>query len=158
MPYGRNRCLDPEGTTVRAVRPTVLTLAAALALAACSSSAGDTPSSSAPGGSSSAGSQAPEDITTTAAAVSTGLTKIVVLAGRISAGATNSPDEGKKLSKGLEPLWRPIEGTVKKNDPDTYLSIEDAFAELESGDPAKSAKASADLTGVVARYLAKNPG
>ena len=64
----------------------------------------------------------------------------------------------KLASKGLEPVWQPIEGTVKKNEPDIYLDIEDSFQRMESGDLANAKKGARSMAGAVDAYLAKHPG
>jgi hypothetical protein len=144
---------------MRAVRASVVAgvAATAMMLAACSSSGTSSRTPAGTGGST-ASSLAPEDITTTAAAVSDGLAKLVVLSKDIATRTARSSDDGKEAAEGLEPLWRPIEGTVKKNDADTYLSIEDAFAGLESGNSAQAATAAADLSRAVTSYVAKYSG
>src|SRR4029079_10422553 len=72
------------------------------------------------------------------AEVTAGLAALKTVGDRIAAapGGTAS----KALSKGLEPVWQPIEGTVKKNEPDLYLDIEDSFQRMESGDLANAKK------------------
>jgi hypothetical protein len=64
----------------------------------------------------------------------------------------------KEAAEGLEPVWQPIEGTVKKNEPDIYLDIEDSFQRMESGDVANAKKGAAAMATAVAAYLAKHPG
>ena len=64
----------------------------------------------------------------------------------------------KLASKGLEPVWQPIEGTVKKNEPDLYLDIEDSFQRMESGDLANAKKGAQSMATAVDAYLAKHPG
>jgi hypothetical protein len=98
---------------------------------------------------------APEEKRTTAAAVTTGIKGIDALATTIGAA---SADAGKTLSEGIEPLWQPIEGTVKANDANTYLAFEDNFALLESGDVTKAQKGAAGVKAAAAAYLAKFPG
>ena len=48
----------------------------------------------------------------------------------------------KTLNDTIEPAWQPIEGTIKANDPDTYITFEDNFAVLgdaiDSDDAAKA--------------------
>ncbi len=55
-------------------------------------------------------------------------------------------------------MWQPIEGTVKKNEPDIYLDIEDSFQRMESGDLANAKKGAAAMATAVDAYLAKHPG
>ena len=51
-----------------------------------------------------------------------------------------------------------MEGTVKKNDPDRYATIEEDLSLLESGDQAKAKTGAAEMTKVVDAYLVKYPG
>jgi hypothetical protein len=90
------------------------------------------------------------------AEVTVGLTALKALGGRISAANTGAGS--KALSKGLEKLWQPIEGTVKQNEPDIYLDIEDSFQRMESGDLANAKKGAQSMQTAVDDYLAKHPG
>jgi hypothetical protein len=131
---------------------TALALVGALAgLVGCSGSSG----SSGESDTAATTSVAPEEKRTTAAAVATGIKGIDTLAAKIGAA---SADAGKTLSEGIEPLWQPIEGTVKANDADTYLAFEDNFALLESGDVAKAQRGAAGVKAAAAAYLAKFSG
>src|SRR5689334_19191963 len=139
-----------------------LALAAALValsagLAACG---GDDDSAS--GGSTAASSSAttqaaasPEDTIAPDAAVGAGLVKLKGVAERIA----DSPDgdAAEAAAEGLEPVWQPIEGTVKKNEPDLYLDVEDSFERLESGDLDNAKQGAHDLEKAVDAYLAKHP-
>jgi hypothetical protein len=58
----------------------------------------------------------------------------------------------------VEKVWQPIEGTVKKNEPDLYLDVEDSFELLSSGDAAKARQGSQRLDQAIDAYLAKHPG
>lgn len=87
-----------------------------------------------------------------ASATADGLNKMVALAKQVSAADGAA---GKTLASGFEPLWKPIEDGIKAKDPNTYTSIEDAMAGLESGDKVKAAKAAGDLEAAVTTYLAK---
>jgi len=99
---------------------------------------------------------APEDVIAPDAAVATGLAGLKALAAEI--GAETDAAAGKAKSEGLEGFWAPVEGTVKKNEPDLYSTIEEDLSLLESGD-AKKAKTGADEMGeTVDAYLAKYPG
>ena len=90
------------------------------------------------------------------AEVTAGLAALKTVGDKIAAapGGTAS----MALSKGLEPVWQPIEGTVKKNEPDLYLDIEDSFQRMESGDLANAKKGARSMAGAVDAYLAKHPG
>jgi hypothetical protein len=137
---------------MRRVLGSTLLLSCALVLTACGGS--DTAS---PGTSS---SPAPEDITTSPAAVKTGLDKIVTIAADIRA---NVADKTKATAgyESIEPIWETIEGTVKKNDSDAYLALEDAFALLknaaERADATLAASGSDAVSKTVTAYLAKFP-
>jgi hypothetical protein len=140
-----------------------IALAAALValsagLAACGGDDGSASGGSTAASSSAATTQAaasPEDTIAPDTAVGTGLVKLKGVAEKIA----DSPggDEAKAAAAGLEPVWRPIEGTVKKNEPDLYLDVEDSFERLESGDLDNAKQGAQDLQKAVDAYLAKHP-
>src|SRR3954469_20525940 len=124
-------------------------------LAAC----GGDDNGSASSASSSAATQAaasPEDTIAPDVAGGAGLVKPQGVAG---AGA-DAPDgdESKEASEGLEAVWKPIEGTVKKNEPDLYLDVEDSFELLSAGGAAKAQQGEQRLDQAIDAYLAKHPG
>ncbi len=126
-----------------------------LSLAACSSD--DTPSSDAPT------ATAPEQARTDAASVAAGLHTIDTTAAAIAAAVKIGDTAGATTAAdAIEPAWQPIEGTVKANDPDAYVTFEDSFSVLENaakdGDATKAASGAADVKAAVAAYLAKYPG
>ena len=51
-----------------------------------------------------------------------------------------------------------VEGTVKKNDPDSYATIEEDLSLLESGDQKKTKTGATEMSKIVDGYLAKYPG
>lgn len=110
--------------------------------------------------SSSSSTPAPESVTTSPEAVKVGLNKIVGIAADIKA-AISDKTRATTLDEGIEPIWSTIEGTVKHNDSDTYIALEDAFAVLEnavSSSNASKAAAGADAVATaVSAYLAKYP-
>ena len=103
--------------------------------------------------------QAPEDVTVPAATVTAGLNTssadVAALASRVGSGATE--DEVDELFKD----WEKYEGTVKANDVDTYLALEDAFAAMKSAvkanDSAAAKQAAEDFKTAADGYLAKHP-
>jgi len=99
---------------------------------------------------------APESLFAPDAQVATGLKALVKVADAIS--KVSDEAASKKASEGLEPEWAPVEGTVKKNDPDSYATIEEDLSLLESGDQAKAKTGAAEMSKVVDGYLAKYPG
>ena len=123
-------------------------------LAACSSdgatSAGDTSAAAAP------------ERPATATDVATGLRKIDQIAKQIAETAGTDKARAISLDGQLEPIWKQIEDTVKHNDQDTYLAMEDNFAVLEKaadeGNAAEAAKGSAGVTSAVQPYLVKYSG
>jgi hypothetical protein len=87
----------------------------------------------------------PEDVIASDAQVASGLTDLKRAASR-------------KQSKALEGFWKPVEGTVKKNEPDMYATIEEDLSLLGSGDAKKTATGAGELGETVDAYLAKHPG
>ncbi|MDX6216266.1 MAG: hypothetical protein QOG99_1850 [Frankiales bacterium] len=139
---------------MRRLPATPILLAGVVLLTGCSSSSNSTapaPTSSSP---------APEAVTTSAAAVQTGLNKIVGLAASIK-GQIGVGSRAKSLDAGIEPIWATIEGTVKKNDSDSYLALEDAFAVLQdavkAGDASQAAAGDDAVSKAVTAYLARFP-
>lgn len=61
----------------------------------------------------------------------------------------------------LEDQWSAIEGTVKKNDPASYITFEDALARIDnavkSSDAADATKAVDSFNATADAYLAKHP-
>jgi len=107
-------------------------------------------------------SEAPEDKRTSAAAVAVGLHQIDAIAKQIAAAAGTDQAKAKQLDAQIEPAWQRIEGTVKANDKDAYLTFEDSFALLhkaaKDNDGALGQQGSAAVSKAVADYLAKFPG
>jgi hypothetical protein len=123
------------------------------------SSGGDTsvaPATSAPA------SDARQAQPANAADVATGLRKIDQLAKDIAASAGTDKTKATSLDSQIEPTWATIEDTVKQNDQNTYLTMEDNFAVLEKaaddGDAAAATKGSAAISSAVQAYLAKYSG
>jgi hypothetical protein len=97
----------------------------------------------------------PESHIAPAAEVTAGLTALKGVGDKVSGSADG--DASKEAAEGLETVWRPIEGTVKKNEPDIYLDIEDSFQRMESGDLDNAKKGAAAMQSAVDDYLAKHP-
>lgn len=98
----------------------------------------------------------------TAAEVATGLRKIDQIARQIAESAGTDKAKAASLDGQIEPAWKPIEDTVKQNDENTYLAMEDSFAVLEKaaddGDATAATKGSAAVSSAVQAYLAKYSG
>ena len=131
-------------------------VAIGVTLGACG---GDDDSSSSAATSDAATTQAaagPEDTIAPDAAVGAGLVKLKGVAEKVA--DASDADTSKAAAEGLETVWKPIEGTVKKNEPDLYLDIEDSFQRMESGDLANAKKGAQSMATAVDAYLAKHPG
>lgn len=156
MPLGGGlRCsnvLPMHGTTValtprpRRGRLLVVGCALAFGVGACGDDKGKTTPAA----------QAPESRVAPDTEVETGLKKLVVVARDIS--REQDPAAAKRASEGLEPVWEKVEGTVKKNEPDLYVTIEDDLSLLESGEAAKTRIGADEMAKTVSAYLAKHPG
>ncbi|MCU1461345.1 MAG: hypothetical protein JWO37_1420 [Acidimicrobiales bacterium] len=105
---------------------------------------------------------APEDVRAPAADVAQGLRQIDSIATAAATAAAGDKARAKQLDGQIEPVWARVEGTVKANEPDTYLALEDAFALLknatDAGDSAKATQAAADVSKAVTAYVGKYPG
>lgn len=142
---------------VRPVGPVVaMTLAAALGLTACGSDKEKTEPAS------SSSSTTPEDVRAAAATVAAGLATIKTTTADIATTLETDAADAKESVEKIEPAWEPIEGTIKVNDQNAYLTFEDNFAQIEGavekGDVAK-AKAAADTIATTAdTYLGTYSG
>ena len=99
---------------------------------------------------------APEDVIAPDAQVATGLQGLKQLATDVS--RQTQPAASKDKAEGLEGFWAPVEGAVKRNEPDMYATIEEDLSLLESGDAAKTKTGAAEMGETVDAYLAKHPG
>jgi hypothetical protein len=130
-------------------------LAASVALGACGGDESDGGGASATSTATTQSTAAPEDHIAPDAEVAAGLVKLKGVGAKIAAAADG--DAAKKAAAGLEPVWQPIEGTVKKNEPNIYLDVEDSFQRLESGNLDNAKKGAQALNAAVDAYLAKHP-
>jgi hypothetical protein len=99
---------------------------------------------------------APEDVLAPDAEVATGLTGLKALAAEV--GKETQTGAAKTKAAGLEAFWAPVEGTVKRNEPDMYSTIEEDLSLLESGEAAKTKTGAREMGETVDAYLAKHPG
>ncbi|MGH9188591.1 MAG: hypothetical protein ACRD0Q_00935 [Acidimicrobiales bacterium] len=132
------------------VRKIGLMVALVVLSGACSDSADDTPA------------VAPEEKRAPAAEVTAGLRRIEAIVADVAAQAGTDKTKATELSEGIEEEWEPVEGTVKANDQDTYISFEDDFATLEgaakAGDAAKAKTAADRIAATVRSYTERYPG
>lgn len=99
---------------------------------------------------------APESVFAPDAEVATGLTDLKATA--IDVSEETDEAAAKRTAEGLETHWAPVEGTVKKNEPDMYATIEEDLSLLESGKAAKTKTGADEIGKTVDAYLAKHPG
>jgi hypothetical protein len=125
-------------------------VAASVALGACGGDESDGAGSAA-----TTAAAAPEERIAPDDEVGAGLVKLKGVAASVAGAADGAA--AKDAAEGLEPVWQPIEGTVKKNEPDLYLDVEDSFQRLESGDLDNAKKGARALNTAVDAYLAKHP-
>jgi len=127
-------------------------LAGTLALTACGDDGDSSATSEAATATTEEGHEVVDDATVTAGLTAT---KAEVLAAAMA---------GKLDDAGYEEIfegWEAYEGTVKKNDVNTYLALEDAFAALKkagaASDTAGMKKAADAIVAAADAYLAKHP-
>jgi len=99
---------------------------------------------------------APKDVIAPDAKVAAGLTGLKRLATDVSTQSDSAA--AKRKAAGLEGFWAPVEGTVKRNEPDLYSTIEEDLSLLESGDPSKTKTGAREMGDTVDAYLTKHPG
>ncbi|HEY8201260.1 MAG TPA: hypothetical protein VII47_07890, partial [Actinomycetota bacterium] len=91
-----------------------------------------------------------------AAEVATGLRQIDATAKGIAEKAGTDKAAATQLDAQIEPAWEKIEGTIKSNDSDAYITFEDTFAMLgnaaRDGDAAKASTASQTVSKAVNDY------
>ena len=128
----------------------LLALSPFVGVAACGDSSQETPAT------------APEDLRASPATVAAGLKQIDMTATAVARAAGTDTKTAKQLDAQIEPVWMTIEGTVKANDSNAYLTFEDSFASLEtaaaSGDSTKAQAGATAVSQAVAAYLVKYPG
>jgi hypothetical protein len=139
--------------------------AAALLSVGCSATTetGAGTSTTAPGGSTApgtAGSGAEYQLVPDAE-VTAGLTEVRRLAQQIKSTLATDQAEAERLSAQMYDAWFEFEGTVRKNDKDLYLQMEDGLAAVKAGAeqnrPDKVDKGLVDLNAGADQYLAKHP-
>jgi hypothetical protein len=86
------------------------------------------------------------------AAVAAGLKRLKGVAAAVAAAGG-----GGDARDAVEKVWQPIEGTVKRNEPDLYLDVEDSFELLSSGDSGDAGRGAQRLDQAIDAYLAKHP-
>jgi hypothetical protein len=137
----------------------VLAAALATGLSACggSSSHADSPAVG-----TEHGNLTPEEVRAPDSEVADGLGKLKDIVNQIGDSASSDNNHAKELQAQIEPIWESIEGTIKANDSNAYLTFEDQFAVIGKAVSQKddtSARAAAALVNSTANsYLAAHPG
>jgi hypothetical protein len=138
---------------MRLVRVALMALTLVIVAAGCSSRGGK---------GSPASASRPEDRRASATEVAAGLRQIATISAGIADAAGTDKAKAEALDARIEPVWKTIEGTVKANDPDTYLTFEDSFAVLakaaDEADATKARQAAETVAKTVDSYLGKYPG
>jgi hypothetical protein len=111
--------------TSRSVRASLAALLAVAALAACGSSGGS--SASTPS------TTSPEEKIVPAAEVTAGLAAVRAIAQGLPAGLAADQAKARKDVDDMYAKWFTFEGTVRKNDQDLYLTMEDGLGGMKIG-------------------------
>jgi hypothetical protein len=137
-------------------------LLAGAALSVFVSACGDdsASSSSATSAASSDDTGEPEDVIVPDATVTAGLKQAITDMNALAEGVANgtaTDDQFEEVHEG----WESFEGTVKQNNPEAYLGLEDALAAMQKAikdkDAAAAKQAAADFEADATAYLAEHP-
>ena len=94
--------------------------------------------------------------------VAAGLQKIEGIATSSAEAVGKNNSKAEELHAGIEPVWEKIESTVRSNDSEAYVALENSFTVLKiaakGADSSKASKASEELSSAVKSYLAAHPG
>ena len=95
------------------------------------------------------------------AAVTAGLAEVRKLAGEIKAAQTTDPTEADALVDQMYDTWYEFEGTVRKQEKNLYLQMEDGLSAIKAGveqqNMTKIDKGIADLEEGATNYLKAHP-
>ena len=137
----------------RSVRATLGVVLAATALAACGSSGGS--SASTPS------TTSPEEKIVPAAEVTAGLAAVRTFAQGLPAALAADQSQARKDVDGMYEKWFTFEGTVRKNDQDLYLTMEDGLGGMKIGvqehKPDRVTRGLSDFETAADAYLKKHP-
>jgi hypothetical protein len=144
----------------RFVALVVVGTALSVFLSSCGDDSDSESSSASTAGSESSAGAAPEDVIVPDSEVTTGLNQSIsdmhALATEVAAGSATE-DQFEKIHEG----WESYEGTIKQNDPEAYLGLEDALAAMQKAvkeeDSAAAKQAAEDFDANATTYLAAHP-
>ena len=147
-------------TALSAWRRLLAVLAAGAALAVFVSACGDDSGSSSADSTESAGGTSPEDVISPDAAVTAGLNQSITDMHALADGVANGTATDAQFEE-VHKGWEAIEGTIKKNNPEAYLGLEDALAAMQKAisdkDAAAAKQAASDFDTDATAYLAEHP-
>jgi len=108
----------------------------------------------------SSGDTSPEDVIAPDSAVTAGLNQSITDMHALAEGVANGTATDAQFEE-VHKGWESIEGTVKKNNPEAYLGLEDALAAMQKAisdkDAAAAKQAASDFEADATAYLAEHP-
>jgi hypothetical protein len=137
-------------------------LVAGAALSAVVSACGDDSGSGSSGAdpTESSGGTSPEDVIAPDSAVTAGLNQSITDLHALADGVANGTATDAQFEE-VHEGWESIEGTVKQNNPEAYLGLEDALAAMQKAigdkDAAAAKQAASDFEADATAYLAEHP-
>jgi hypothetical protein len=136
----------------RWIRSSAFVLAGAFALAACGGS---------DGGTSTPTTASPEDTIVPDAQVTSGLADVRTIAQGLPAALAADQAQARKDVDRMYTRWFSFEGTVRKNDQDLYLAMEDGLGGMKIGvqqdEPDRVTSGLADFQQAADAYLQAHP-
>ena len=106
------------------------------------------------------GGTSPEDVIAPDSAVTAGLNQSITDMHALADGVANGTATDAQFEE-VHEGWESIEGTVKKNNPEAYLGLEDALAAMQKAisdkDAAAAKQAASDFEADATAYLAEHP-
>ena len=135
-------------------------LVAGAALSVFVSACGDDSGSSSADSTDSSDGTSPEDVIAPDSAVTAGLKQSITDMSSLADGVANGTATDAQFEE-VHKGWESIEGTIKKNNPEAYLGLEDALAAMQKAikekDAAAAKQAASDFEADATAYLAEHP-
>jgi hypothetical protein len=145
------------------LRRVVAVLVAGAALSVFVSACGDDSGSSSAdstGAANTESGESPEEVIVPDSQVTAGLNQMITDMSTLAAGVADGTATSAQ-SDAVHTVWASFEGTVKQNNVDGYLAIEDALGAMQKAvsdkDAAAAKQASDDLETAANAYLAEHP-
>ncbi len=103
-----------------------------------------------------------DDLRVDDAEVTDGLTQLTAIVNEVADSIGSDAAAATEAVGRIEPVWSSIEGTVKANEPDTYVRLEDEFALIQKTlsvtDPVKARAAADAVVQAADGYLDRHSG